>query len=109
MLPTKINVLGHEYLIEHRDLGDDLGQCDGDRGVIRLHNAMSWHKTRETLLHEVLHAIVYEQGLNGGKHEEKYVHALAKGLVNTMALNGSTILEFLFEREPSIKEEDKNG
>ena len=60
-LPNKVYVLGHEYAIE--EMSERLfkereayGDCDNEQKKIRIYCGTIHSVTRDTLLHEILHA-----------------------------------------------------
>lgn len=81
-------VLGRPYRIVYCNLeSEDFGQCDSDKGLIRVSQDSSIEQQKNTILHELLHAILHESGhhflLEGhsdGHLEESLVRALEHGL-----------------------------
>jgi hypothetical protein len=67
---------------------DAMGLCHYDKSLIELRTGQSPLDVRDTLLHEVMHAIRYSQGREyGGKVEEDYVRTLATGLLGVLQDN----------------------
>ena len=86
-LPTVAYVLGHEYTIEV--MSDALfrereayGDCDNERKRIRVYCGTAVSVTRDTLLHEILHAAFSLLYVNPREDdEEKIVSRLATLLI----------------------------
>lgn len=58
------------------------GLCDYEKAVIKVREGLDQHERKDALLHEVMHAILYQQGReHGGETEETYVRALATGII----------------------------
>lgn len=81
-----VNVLGRKYRVTRRQDPDANGETDYAAGTINVAPGMDEFSTRDTLLHEVMHAIRYQQGNNFGtveeyNAEEPYVRSLATGLI----------------------------
>lgn len=68
--------------------GARLGEMHGDTGTILIQEGQTRESLKDTLLHEVFHAIRYQQGReDGGKVEEDYVRSLATGLIGVLSDN----------------------
>jgi hypothetical protein len=72
------------YKLEgHEDLGDICGDTDCDRAVIRYTTTEEPHRMANTILHEVLHAVWEQMGLNAlmnDEIQEQVCTSLANGL-----------------------------
>ena len=86
ILPTKLYVLGHEYTVE--EMSEKLfkereayGDCDNEQKKIRIYCGPAYSVTRDTLLHEVLHAAWSLLYIHHTDDEEKIVSRLATLLV----------------------------
>lgn len=82
MIPREVNILGRTYKIRQKQM-KDYGLCDYDNKCILLKTGMSTTQREETILHEVLHAILYESGIGfkfDTSTEEAVVRALEHGL-----------------------------
>lgn len=85
MRPSTLSVLGRDWSVEWvDDLGDNFGECDQEQGTIEIVSGLDSYMDRTTLLHEVMHAILRQQGRYYCKAEEEYVTALANGLVTVL-------------------------
>lgn len=93
-IPKTVQVSGATYKVIETDkmpgAGDDPniyvhGLCDATRKTIYINKADSDKVKRETLLHEILHAIIAQAGLThlmAHEMEEALVCALENGLMN---------------------------
>ena len=86
--PTKLRIIGKTFQIktfEPNPLANGLqGFHDSNLQVITLQTGNGFDDARDTLLHEVIHAIDYGIQVN---LEERQVHALASGLYAVMRDN----------------------
>lgn len=58
------------------------GECDYDKAVIKVRDGLNDFSRKDTLLHEIMHAILHQQGRNDDpEEEERYVRALATGVI----------------------------
>ncbi len=85
-LPSKVYVLGHEYAIE--EMSERLfkereayGDCDNEQKRIRVYCGTTYSVTRDTLLHEILHAAWSLLYIQARDEEEKIVSRLATLLI----------------------------
>lgn len=83
----------HMYFVKKIDGGATFGDCTslcGSRGVIRIAKGQKKVEKANTILHEIIHALVYVQGLEPdlkGDKEEKVVLSLTNGLIQFMRDN----------------------
>jgi len=83
MKKMKLNVGGHNYTImitplEHEDDDKELyGRHLVKNNIILINEEIDDSRQKETLVHEVLHAICYNTGL---EHSERMIEALSNGL-----------------------------
>ena len=86
-MPTRISIMGIpfevKYLtkVDHQD--NHLGETDGAGRVIKIKKGMAEEVTKATLMHEIVHAIIYVTGhteMLKHKHEEAIVLAIEHGL-----------------------------
>lgn len=70
-------------------MGDVYGLTHYTTGSIDCASGLGEFDTRDTLLHEVMHAILAQQGRTtfGNEEEELYVRALATGLMGVLQDN----------------------
>ena len=85
-LPNKVYVLGHEYIIE--EMSEKLfkereayGDCCNDQKKIRIYCGVAESVIRDTLLHEVLHAVWHLTHIQNHDVEEKVVSRVATSMI----------------------------
>lgn len=84
-IPKQVVVMGKPYTVG--PLSDDCGDYGRCRSVtqeIHVNMGQAPHQMRDTLLHEVLHAVSNELHL---ELEERQVHVLANALLDTLRRN----------------------
>lgn len=85
MTVDNLRILGRSWTVVWvDDLADNFGECDQEQGSIEIVDGLDSYMDRTTLLHEVMHAILRQQGRYYCKAEEEYVTALANGLVTVL-------------------------
>lgn len=99
--PQSIKILGKAYkvrVVTERADGfeaGDYGECDNDKHVITIIAGRSLGNDQDTLLHEIIHAVAFQMGVDGEinkrAQEEKWVQALATGLLAVMKDNPGTV------------------
>lgn len=89
--PSTIRIGGREWKFRRRlpkSMPDESGLCHYEKAQIDIRSGQSPIDERDTVLHEVMHAILYCQGREYGEEvEETYVRALATGLIATLQDN----------------------
>lgn len=100
--PKKVSILGHKYEIKWeqppQDHGPDqqtFGDSDHANGIIHVDPSLSTPQQRSTLLHEILHAIIFNAGLHFewpkkfdlDEREEDVVNRLSAPLALALAQN----------------------
>lgn len=81
------------YFVKKIDGGATCGDCNslcGTKGLIRIAKGQKKIEKANTILHEIMHALVYVQGLEPdlkGDKEEKVVLSLTNGLIQFMRDN----------------------
>ncbi|MCI0529407.1 MAG: SprT-like domain-containing protein, partial [Nitrospira sp.] len=78
-IPTDIVIQGKPYTITELpavSLSDDFGRCNSRELSIQIARNQAPAQLRDTLLHEVIHALSFELHLD---LEERQVHVLASG------------------------------
>lgn len=81
-LPKAINVLGRDYKIRRKRMRD-YGLCDFGPGIIWLRSGLKDEDAHQTLLHEVIHAVLHESGAQfqfSDEVTESLVRAIEHGL-----------------------------
>lgn len=100
-LPKAVKVLGKTYRIrvvtEHTTgfENGDYGECDNDAHVISIVAGRSLGNDQDTLLHEIIHAVAFQMNVDGSINrragEERWVQALATGLLAVMKDNAGLV------------------
>lgn len=100
-LPKAIKVLGKTYkirVVTERTVGfenGDYGECDNDAHVISIVAGRSLGNDQDTLLHEIIHAVAFQMNVDGAINrragEERWVQAMATGLLAVMKENPSLV------------------
>jgi hypothetical protein len=89
-LPKRIELAGRRWRIVEGDLTahEAVGLCDSTTATITVAPGQEAWELRDTLLHELLHAILRSQGRPYDEGpEELYVGALAPGLLGALRTN----------------------
>ena len=85
MAVDNLEILGRGWTVEWvADLGNNFGECDQEHGTIEIAEGLDSYMDRTTLLQEIMHAILRQQGRYYCKAEEDYVTALANGVVTVL-------------------------
>lgn len=90
---TEVNVFGRVYKIEYVDLTEQgiWGEHDQDALTIRIQEGLPEETRRSTILHEIIHAVFFETGLNKmvtRKLEESICMAVEHGVFRTGLIRG---------------------
>lgn len=104
--PVKMRIGYRNYtlrFVKSLDGGRHLGEhvevplnVENYRGIIRVVKGLEKKEKANTILHEILHAIWYVQGIGmKPKEEERTVSALANGLIAFMRDNPRLVLAML--------------
>lgn len=104
MLPKKIKIAGVNYKIdlkeltplselERNDCHFQMGWCIEATTTIEVNNAMSKQKIKQTLIHEMVHALMHESGLDCELgNEEEVTNRLSLVLYQTLKDNDFTFI-----------------
>jgi hypothetical protein len=84
--PASVKIGVHKYKIKYVSKifeSEDLGRTDNDVALLLVRDGLAPAMERDTLLHEMLHAIWYVSGLDANKEgiEEVYISALTPWLM----------------------------
>lgn len=84
--PPTLRILSRPYKLTRRSDPDALGTTDYTAGVINVAPGQDEFGTRDALLHEVMHALLFQAGRSTGSPEEypteeSYVRPLATSLI----------------------------
>ena len=87
-IPEQVTIMGIPFTIKIVSKLANLGECDGPARIIKLKKGQKPHELESTLLHEIIHAILYVTGhsarIEGDEEsgdEEALVLALEHGLL----------------------------
>lgn len=91
ILPSVIKLGYQDIKIIEDDLVEAQGCYQPDQSKIRIKDGLEGREQLNTILHEVLHAIIYTYGLKKDfktdEEEEKIVNALGNGLTEALVRN----------------------
>ena len=94
--PASVRVLGRTYKVTCENEPTRAGYCDNRAGVLNVMPDQDEFSLRDTLLHECMHALLYQQGsTHAYKLEEKFVRPLATGLM-TLFQDNPALVKTLF-------------
>lgn len=101
-LPKRVKVAHYSIPITplSPELAKDLGRFgdfDGHKYVIRMEKGITDDKTRDVLLHELLHAAYWIYGLKDEDEEERIVTVLTTAML-TMMRDNPKLVNFLTEK-----------
>lgn len=102
MVPETVSILSRTIAIETASNMSDLGEIWLARDVIRLRDDQSDASLRDTLLHEIMHALLNLSGLTShgvledANVAEHVISSLAPLLLDTFRRNPE-VVKFLFE------------
>jgi hypothetical protein len=105
-LPSTVKVGPHVYQVVRKSkeqMPDVLGYCDFTQTSIWLLRGMNLSKTREILVHELLHACTYPTFCGEEKFsDEEFVNAVAPVWLNVLRENPK-LVQYLTECQDSKK------
>ena len=87
-IPEKIRILGKIYGVQIVPGLENCGECFDAKQILKIQEGMPYGLERDTLLHEIIHALDYGMHLS---MTERQVSALAAGLVAVLVDNPSLI------------------
>lgn len=88
MRPSAVRIIGKTYGIAYVN-GDPLaegefGECDFDKQRVSIADSLHLEQEQDTVLHELLHAVAHETGVN---LQERQVRPLATALLGIIKEN----------------------
>lgn len=91
-LPKSVRIGHRNYTIVHWRPAQSAGrgaygECSLPEAEIRVDTSSGIEKARETLLHEILHAIYYEWAMQDEDKEERIVATYATAITTAMVMN----------------------
>jgi hypothetical protein len=99
--PSRVRIAGRDWRFRYRkqEHMDALGLTHFAKGLIDIATGMDAFDTRDTVLHEVMHALLAQQGYttHGDEVEESFVRPLATGLIGVFQDNPE-LAEWFIER-----------
>jgi hypothetical protein len=94
-LPPSVLIGGKTYEITTVPEGDCYGMCDFDIQTITIRDGCHPQQRLDTVLHEIIHGIIYEGDLyHAIKKEEALVRPLASSLTAVL-LNNPALMAFI--------------
>lgn len=88
-VPDTVDILGQRFSVLHESPSDDgAGECHTDTNLIRINPTHGEPAQRDTLLHEVVHAIDEAMQTSMG---ERRVRLLATGLLCVLRANPALV------------------
>ena len=93
----KVDIFGHKYRIGVEEMStDELGRCDTVIQKITIRSDLLPDAAKDTLLHEISHAIAFHLGIEDPAPEEVWVSKIATGLRTVLAEN--ELSDWIFSR-----------
>lgn len=83
-----LDVMGKRFRVQWKKLEKDLGMCEASKCLISVDPSCALEQQKDTLLHEVLHAIDHEMDTN---MRERQIRLQATGLLHFMRSNPEVI------------------
>ena len=92
-IPKHVEIIGHKFtVILSAEISDDeLGRCDYNQQKIFISKQQASDTMRDTLLHEIIHAVHWLMGLADNSTEEEFTARTATGLRSVMLQNPEVI------------------
>lgn len=85
---SSVRVLGRSYKVTRKRDKVNNGYCDVTKGVLNVAPGADAFTDKDTLLHEIMHAILYQQNQHRPyKLEESFVRPLATGIIAVLQDN----------------------
>ena len=105
MIPEKIKIGYKEYRLEKwkqtvASANEAQGQFFAKEGIIGYTDEEKGVSHANTLLHEIIHAVVYQWNIDVGEKEETIVNGLTNG-ITTVLVDNPKLMDYL---RKSIKE-----
>ena len=96
-LPKSFKLFGRTWALMFKPMDDAWGKCHRSLAAITIAPEQTPWEERDTVLHELGHAVLKAQGREyGGKTEELYVQALATGFLHLFRDNPD-LVTYLFK------------
>lgn len=85
--PEAIRILGRDYSLTYELDSGDFGACDTMQNEIEVREGLPPIEERDTVLHEVMHAVWATMDIGHHKFEEHVVRKMATGLTIVLQEN----------------------
>lgn len=86
-LPKSVTVGNVVYTVKLREMDGAFGHCDYTKCELVINETANRQRQAKTLVHETIHALLYECGLLEINHDERQVTALENGLWDLLRNN----------------------
>lgn len=98
--PTTVRVLNHDYSIDWVTgvaaiRWEDCGECEYNTQEIRVNTARSLQSQADTLLHEIMHAVIYHLGLDDNMGDTEHVVRLVATTLCTVWRDNPSVIGWL--------------
>ena len=94
----EIDILAHRYRISVEEMSvDELGRCDTVIQKISIRSDLLEDACRDTLLHEICHAIAFHMSVDDPAPEELWVSRISTGL-RTVLCSNPDLAAWIFDR-----------
>lgn len=92
-IPKHVEIIGHKFtVILSAEISDDeLGRCDYNQQKIFISKHQASDTMRDTLLHEIIHAVHWLMGLADNSTEEEFTARTTTGLRSVMLQNPGVV------------------
>ena len=91
--PQTVNILGLTYEIERSSSNDTYGHIDFEKQKITIDKNITDDHAKLTLLHEIVHGILYGASFSKEGDDETLVQAIANGLFGIIKDNPRLLTE----------------
>jgi len=98
-VPSSVFICGQVYAIKLSSAlsDEELGRCETTHQEIHLNPRQGADSLRDSLLHEICHALYYLTGCEDGTTEERFTSMTATGLRAVMLANPQ-VLKYVFSQ-----------
>ena len=92
-IPKHVEIIGHKFtVILSTEISDEeLGRCDYNNQKILISKNQASDTMRDTLLHEIIHAVHWLMGLADNSTEEEFTARTTTGLRSVMLQNPEVV------------------
>jgi hypothetical protein len=94
----EVDVFGHRYRISVEEMStDEMGRCDTTIQKITIRSDLLPDACKDTLLHEISHAMAFHLGIEDPASEETWVSRSSTGLRTILCANPD-LAQWIFSR-----------